>query len=249
MTEAWLPRNRIPVILVEPVYKGNVGAVTRVMNNFGFTDLRIVGEVPKAEDYYVAVHSQEILDNAGIFDTLEEAVVGCDRLIALSRRRGVKKKVDFLPWNLAEYVHSYPELRIGLVFGRETYGLKDGEADLCHHRAYIPTAPHFPSLNLAQAVSVVLYEVFKAGRGKPSVKNTPASTTELGEASSFLRQVMQNMGYDRVGDTERSLRILDEVLLKAEATPYTLRKVRQIFNRFLVLHTGTGLKFEPDEEA
>jgi len=248
MNSVWLPGDRLPVILVEPVYKGNVGAVPRVMNNFGFTDLRIVGSIPQEEDYYVAVHSREILESARVCATLAEAAEGCDRLVALSRRRGKMKRVDFLPWNLAEYVHSYPNLRIGLVFGRETYGLKDEEADLCHHRAYIPTAPHFPSLNLAQAVAVVLYEVFKGGRREAMVKTTPADPEQLAQASDFLRRVLTDAGYDRVGSTERSLRYLDDLLLKAEATPHTVRKVCEIFNRFLVLQTGSGLKYGDEED-
>ena len=76
----------IHVILVEPIYEGNVGAVARIMNNFGFTSLRIVGSVPKKNDFYLAMHSEHILEEAQVFDSLKDASADLDRLIAFSRR-------------------------------------------------------------------------------------------------------------------------------------------------------------------
>jgi hypothetical protein len=111
--------SRISVILVEPIYAGNVGAVARIMNNFCFTDLRIVGSVPQKNDFYLAMHSEHILDEAKIFPTLADAIADLDRVIAFSRRLGKTKPVDHSPMQMAAYVHSLPELKIGLVFGRE----------------------------------------------------------------------------------------------------------------------------------
>jgi len=64
------------VVLVEPQYRGNVGAVARVMNNFGFLNLRLVGAIPEREDHVIAVHSEDILDNAekSIFQITESQV-------------------------------------------------------------------------------------------------------------------------------------------------------------------------------
>lgn len=106
-----------------------MGAIARILNNFCFSDLRIVGSIPKKNDFYLAMHSKEILENAKLFDTLEDALVDLDRVIAFSRRKGKHKPVDLSPMQMASYVHDLPQFKIGLVFGRETYGLTNDEAD------------------------------------------------------------------------------------------------------------------------
>ena len=78
--------SRFSIILTEPIYAGNVGAVARIMNNFCFTDLRIVGSIPQKNDFYLAMHSEHILEDAHIFPSLAEAVKDLDRVIAFSRR-------------------------------------------------------------------------------------------------------------------------------------------------------------------
>ena len=152
--------DNIYVILVEPIYAGNVGAVARILNNFCITNLRIVGSIPHKNDFYLAMHSEHIIDNAVLYDTLAEAVTDLDRTIAFSRRVGKLKPVDLNPWNLGDYFYENPHLKLGLVFGRETYGLTDEEAELCPLRCHIPANPDFPSLNLAQSVALAAWEIW-----------------------------------------------------------------------------------------
>jgi tRNA C32,U32 (ribose-2'-O)-methylase TrmJ len=114
-----LSLSRLAIILVEPVYAGNVGAIARVMNNFCFTDLRIVGSVPEKNDFYLAMHSEHILENASLFPNLESAIQGLDRVIAFSRRLGKNKPIDLSPRQMARYVHSLPQAKIGSCL-RET---------------------------------------------------------------------------------------------------------------------------------
>ena len=154
----------IHVILVEPVYEGNVGAVARIMHNFGFSGLRIVGTVPSKNDFYLAMHSEHLLEEALVFPSLREAVAGLDRVIAFSRRTGKLKPADLDPPRMADYCHQISHLEIGLVFGRETFGLTDAEAALCSLRCHIPANPAFPSINLAQAVTIALWELSRESR-------------------------------------------------------------------------------------
>lgn len=152
--------NNIYIILVEPVYAGNVGAVARILNNFCLPHLRIVGSIPHKNDFYLAMHSEHIIDNASLYDTLADAVADMDRVIGFSRRIGKLKPVDMNPWGLGDYIYREPHLKVGLVFGRETYGLTDVEADLCTLRCHIPANPDFPSLNLAQSVALACWEIW-----------------------------------------------------------------------------------------
>ena len=153
----------IYVILVEPVYKGNVGSVSRIMNNFAFYNLRIVGSIPEKEDFVMGMHSEEIMEKAEVFNTLAESLHDMDRVIALSRRHGSKKRIDMNPRDLARYIHTVGEIsnrpktpitssldggkaiKIALVFGRETFGLTDDEAEICDMRCHIPANEKFPS--------------------------------------------------------------------------------------------------------
>jgi TrmH family RNA methyltransferase len=241
MTARKIAFPNITVILVEPVYKGNVGAVSRVMNNFGIPNLRIVGTVPANEDFYVAVHSQEILKDAEVFPTFTEAIAGFDRVVAISRRKGRAKKADFQPRGLASFIAAH-EGRIALVFGRETYGLKDEEAELCQHRCYIPASPHFPSLNLAQAVAVILYEIFTAQRVPEPEKAHVTEPEDIEETLDFLDGTLTAMEYSKIGDPVRFRRLFKKLIYAAECSKPELRALKQVFNRFVVLSGRKGQK-------
>jgi len=93
----------IHIILVEPIYEGNVGAIARIMHNLGFSSLRLVGAMPKKNDFYLAMHSENLLQQAQIYPTLKDAISDLDRVIAYSRRMGKLKPVDFTPITAAQY--------------------------------------------------------------------------------------------------------------------------------------------------
>lgn len=236
----------VTIILVEPVYKGNVGAVCRTMNNFGFPNLRIVGKVPEKEDHYLAVHSEEILEQARLYDDLPSATEDMDLLIAFSRRRGSKKRVDLTADRVAAYVFERLNLRTGLVFGRETFGLTDEEADLCHLRCFIPTAPHFPSLNLSQAVGIVMYELFKHTfshqENRSGTIDQPAPVNTMDEMIERGRNILVSMGYEQVGDPGKITGILYRALLRSNPNAYELREFNHFFQRIHLLARGQGYK-------
>lgn len=246
--KALLPN--VHIILVEPVYAGNVGAVARIMHNFSIPHLRIVGEVPQKNDYIMAVHSNHILEEALIFKTLAEAVADLDRVIALSRRVGKTKPIDMNPKATANYVQKLSHLQIGLVFGRETYGLTDLEADLCPLRCHIPSNPEFPSLNLAQAVTVATWEIYQA-RLDSSTSRQPRSDAakgkELDSVKRYMIEVMREIGYFRSYEPTNWESFLDKMFSQLNPSREMLYRFRQMFNRFHVLVTGKGRGYEVHE--
>ena len=240
----------VHIILVEPVYAGNVGAVARIMHNFSMQNLRIVGSVPQKNDYIMAVHSNHILEQALIFDTLEAAVADLDRVIALSRRVGKTKPIDMNPRETAAYVHELSPLNIGLVFGRETYGLTDLEADLCPLRCHIPSNPEFPSLNLSQAVTVATWELYQARietSTKPRLKSDAARGKELDTVKRYMLEVMQDIGFFRSYEPTNWNSFFDKMLSQLNPSSEMLYRFRQMFNRFHVLVTGKGKGYELHE--
>ena len=239
---------QISIILVEPIYAGNVGAIARIMNNFCFDDLRIVGTVPQKNDFYLAMHSEHLLENARIYDDLGSAISDLDRVIAFSRRLGKNKPIDMSPMQMAAYVHELPQLKIGLVFGRETYGLTDEEADLCPLRCHYTANPDFPSINLAQAVALAAYEIqsFEQrnleddGRSKPNAVNGE----ELDRIHHYMLDVMREIGFFKNHETTNWENFLKKTLAQLNPNKETVYRLRQMYNRFHVLVTGKGKGYE-----
>lgn len=153
----------VSVVLVEPQGALNIGSVCRVMMNFGFNDLRLVK--PRADHLSkqardMAVNAKEMLRKAGMFGSLAEALADCSLCLGTTRRFG-KYRQDFLePHEIAPLLGRHdPSVKTALVFGREDDGLTTAELDLCQFFVTIATDPALPSLNLAQAVTICLYEL------------------------------------------------------------------------------------------
>lgn len=214
------------------------------MNNFGFENLCIVGKIPEKEDFYLAAHSEDILANAQIFPTLKDALQSMDMVILFTRRFGKTKKSDFSSDELGGYLQkSSANLKTALVFGRETYGLTDAEAELCPLRCYIPTGEHFQSLNLAQSVAIILYEIFKNGQHK-SKKENQASLQQIEETSAYIMTVLHNINYFRRSDYINLKKFFDNLLVRSNSTISMNYRLKQIFNRINVLFKGTGERFK-----
>ncbi|OKY75178.1 MAG: RNA methyltransferase [Desulfobulbaceae bacterium DB1] len=184
----------VSVVLVEPQGALNIGSVCRVMMNFGFTDLRLVK--PRAdhlgkEARDMAVKAGELLKKARVFKTLAHALADCNLCFGTTRRFG-RYRTEFLePHEVPDRISLLrPDSRAALVFGREDSGLTTAELDLCQYFVTIPADPALPSLNLAQAAAICLYEVQK-GKHAPlaaSEKSEPADNKSLEMMYSHMRE-------------------------------------------------------------
>jgi len=152
------------VVLVEPKYGGNVGAVARAMMNFNIDKLYLVNPCTLDDACYArAMHAKEILDNAKIFSTFKDVIKKLDYLAATSSIEYVKDKKHLrnpvLLENFSEKIYDVKG-KVGLVFGREDYGLLNEEIAACDIMLRIPTSESYLSLNLSHAVSLVLYTLY-----------------------------------------------------------------------------------------
>jgi len=211
----------IAVVLVEPQGALNIGSVARAMMNFGFTDLRLVNPAadPLAEDARrMAVKARSVLEEAKIFSDLAAALADCQMSFGTTRRFG-KYREDFLhPDEAARYLLPLTETgRVALVFGREDKGLATAELDLCQRFVTIPTGDLLPSMNLAQAVSLCLYETAKTcgeQRGKRHGRKVLAEGEVLEGLYTHMRRTL-----------------LDIDFLDAQNPDHILRTFRRIFGR------------------
>lgn len=208
---------RISIVLVQPTLPANIGATARAMKNMGFCLLRLVNPADHLcmEARRMASGSDEILENAQVFPTLEDALSDLHFTVGCTARTGKERVKLTDPQGLAKHLEAYrPDTRLGIVFGREDRGLMNQELDLCNLLVTIPTAPEHPSLNLAQAVLVVCYEILKAGFTSPEsgkLNNLPATSKELEELFQHARDVLLRIGFLHVSNPDRILRVLRRI--------------------------------------
>jgi tRNA/rRNA methyltransferase len=157
------PLQNISFILVRPQYAGNIGSASRAMKNMGFHRLILVnpGQDPSSpEARMMATSAKDILERASIFPCLEEALAGFRWIAGTSARKG-RIRGPFVPLReiCSEILVHARDIPVAILFGPEDRGLTNRELDPCQAFISIPTHPDLPSLNLAQSVMLVGYEL------------------------------------------------------------------------------------------
>jgi len=237
------PKARPPVIvLVGCQHPGNLGAVARTMGNFGLSDLRLVGGCDP-RDPEAVVRAREltgILAAAGRYDTLKAALHGIHQAYAASHRAGRLRATPIPPRAAAALIaNGSADDRVAFVFGNETSGLTNDEVLHCDRAVAIPTDPDHPSLNLAHAVTVLVYEWAMAGRpaGEPLVREI-ASAEERRGLYEHMETAMLRAGYLDPLNTARTLRHIVQILSRARVSSFEvtllhglMRKIHHIADR------------------
>jgi tRNA/rRNA methyltransferase len=154
--------DRIRIVLCRPNHPGNIGSAARAMKNMGLSDLRLVAPAryPAPEARWMAVGADDVLDAARVHARLDEALEGCVHAFALSARpREWSPEVLNVRDAAALALRRGAEGQVAFVFGNEVAGLTNEEMFACQTLVHIPADPAYTSLNLAQAVQVVVYEL------------------------------------------------------------------------------------------
>ena len=192
--------NNLYFVLVEPATEGNIGATARALKTTGFKNLVLVNpkinkDIPEVR--WMAHQSEEILKNAIVFATLDEAIKDKRLVVATTQRKRSLKFPLYSPVEITEKICacalSHP---CAIVFGREHNGLSNEELVKCHLHSTIVTATKKPALNLAMAVMIYAYTIFNT----QNVKNTYykydlASQEELEKFYLHLRDGMNKVGF------------------------------------------------------
>ena len=192
--------DNVRIVLVGPLYGGNVGAVCRAMANTGISDLAIVQErnLDMDEARKMAVHAVDILENRSLHSTLQEAVADCGMVLGTSARHGLYRQHARPPREWApEILKDITRGRVALVFGREDKGLSNDELAICSRIIQIPTSESYISLNLAQAVMICCYELFCATDiYEPPEEKSPLADSRLKERMfDMWRELLLRIGF------------------------------------------------------
>jgi tRNA/rRNA methyltransferase len=209
----------VRLVLLRPRLPENLGAVARVMKNFGLEDWAIaaLGTHDFAAARRVAVHAEDLLERPRVVATLDEAVADCAWVVGTSSRR-VAGKRRLAPAEVArEALARAAEGRTAIVFGDERSGLTNEDLHRCHALSSIPAAAEQPSLNLAQAVLVYAWELREAAvAAAPPPRAPPEGATdeELARVEDALRLALRGAGF-LAGPERHAVRDLVAALRRA----------------------------------
>lgn len=215
----------IKIVLVNTAHPGNIGGAARAMKNMGLAELCLVQprEYPAPRAVWRAAGARDVLKNATVVNSVDEAIADCSLVIGTSARE------RRIPWPLinprqcGERIWAEAEShKVALLFGREDRGLTNDELQKCHYHVHIPSNPEYSSLNLATAVQVLAYEIRMASLADPQ-GNLP----DLGEWDQppVTAEDLENF-HSHLAETMAELDFYDP-----ENPKQLLTRMRRLFNR------------------
>lgn len=216
--------SHVRIVLVEPLYSGNVGSVCRAMANMGVRDLVLVA--PKIVDGWeeaerLACHATDVLSRRREVPTLSDAVGDCAAVAGTTARLGLYRQHVRTPREVApELVRLAADRRVALVFGREDKGLFNEEIGMCTHLVRIPTAGDYISLNLAQAVMVCCYELYTAlgTYEPPREKSTVAPARHRIKLMEMWRHMLLTIGYVKPDKADHMMQGFQRIFTRGALT-------------------------------
>ncbi|MEO8809730.1 MAG: RNA methyltransferase [Rhodanobacter sp.] len=246
--------SRLRFVLVRTSHPGNIGSAARAIRTMGFERLELVlpARFPDREANALAAGADEVLANAGVHAELVGGLTGCTLALGLSaRRRGITLP-ELTPREAARQALAAAARgeQVALLFGNERSGLENEELARCHAMVRIPSVDDFSSLNLAQAVQVMAYELRMAMLGDtlpapPSEHDEPpAEAAQMEQFYRHLAQVLDDIEFhkgrepttimlrlrklfQRAQPDERELRVLHGILADAQRMAELAKQVRK----------------------
>jgi TrmH family RNA methyltransferase len=222
--------DRLVVVLWETQDYVNIAGTIRAMKNFGLTRLRLVS--PAEWDPWriagIAHDTGDVIEGTRIFPSLQEALADCTYVGGMTARERRAKRAVGRPREVAaELLERAAALQpddgpIAVLFGREDKGLSNEALDLCHRTVTIATNPEHRSLNLAQAVLVLAYEIWMAAEGetqpfRPPRRDAPPATVEQLEGMfADMERALWTVDFFKTRQTESVMRTLREVARRAD---------------------------------
>ena len=189
-------------ILVKTQLGENIGACARSMKNFGFNKLNIVSPkfiFPNHKTKVTSVGAYNIINEAKVFNSTEEAIDEFDIVVSLSaRKRDINKKHITIS-EFLKIINKKKNSRFGLMFGPEASGLSNKDLSFSNYVLQIPTSKNFKSLNLSHSVSIICYEIFKLLNKKLFIKSSKkikkSSKSKISSVVKHLITLLENKDF------------------------------------------------------
>jgi tRNA/rRNA methyltransferase len=265
------PLHNITIVLVRPQYAGNIGSVCRAMKNMGLSRLILVSPEQdhlSGEARMMALSAKDILQKAKVFSSLEEALEGFRWIAGTSARKGINRGPFISPREISpEILQHARSIPVAILFGPEDRGLTNRELDPCHALISIPTHPGLSSLNLAQAVILLCYELYLASlvelqiancglRNEKRIRKEEAGSTsglpaplaefqKVEKMYAHLEQLLLRIGFLDPKNPKRIMHTLRRIFGRANLCDRDVAILRGIF-RQLEWYATHGQKREGD---
>ena len=231
---------RIRFVLVRTSHPGNIGAAARAIRTMGFARLHLVAphRYPHADATAMAAGAEDVLGNIVIAQTLAEAVADCTLVLGCTARQRAVPLEELPPAAAAARAldAAANAAQVAIVFGNERTGLENDELMTCHAAVHIPSAADFPSLNLAQAVQVLAYELRigllqRAPRAAAQEKaEALATNAELEHFFGHLAQMLDDIDFHKGRSPVTIMKRLRRLFLRNQLEQREVRILRGIFD-------------------
>jgi TrmH family RNA methyltransferase len=230
LMKSW--KDNVSFMLVEPGEPGNIGAAARALKNMGFRGLELINpcEFLSEEAKSMACNAGDLLMKARIYPDLSDAVREKSLVIGTTRRRGRQRGLIIpIEDGVKRMMATAKRNKVGILFGREKNGLTNREVEECGFLLTIPSDPSSPSLNLAQSVMLVAYEL-----GRKSYRAASPVLVKQGELDDFYKHInatLRILEYIPRGgrDIEKKIMInLKHLLGRAGLTEWELKMLHGI---------------------
>lgn len=228
---------RLRFVLVRTSHPGNIGAAARAIRTMGLHRLALVAPhaYPHPEAHALAAGADDVLTAATVSADLPSAIADCRLVLgATARRRGVLLD-ELSPREAASRVLATAAAggEVALLFGNERSGLDNDEIKLCHAAIAIPSDPSYSSLNLAQAVQVIAYELrlawLQGGIAVPAERaESPATSADMEGFFAHLAQTLDEIDFHKGRSPRTILQRLRRFFLRAQPDPRELRVLHGI---------------------
>ena len=238
--------DRIRIVMVNTTHSGNIGAAARAMKNMGLSRLYLADPLAQIDEEAIQRSSRadDILENTVICPSLEDAIAGCGLVVGTSARS------RSIPWPLMNprqcAAQSFTAAKAGndiaLVFGRESRGLTNEELQRCNYHLQIPAAPAYSSLNLAMAVQVVCYELYRQLEASPLDANqwdrAPATSAQLEGLIEHFERVLIDSEFLDPSNPGQTMTRLRRLLTRVTPDETEVQMLRGVLKQL----AGTGEK-------
>lgn len=245
----------IRIVLVNTSHPGNIGGVARAMKNMGMAKLYLVSpkEYPADKAVWRASNAVDVLDDAIVVDTLDDAIAGCGLVVGTSARERRIPWPMLTPRECGERAWSESSRHdIAIVFGREDRGLTNEELHKCNFHVHIPTNPDYSSLNLGAAVQVLAYEMrlacLQEEEGKPvsfdDWDQPPAKTEALERYYQHLQETLEKLGFLEPGNPRQTMTRLRRLYNRVRLDEMELNILRGVLtaSQNYIFHTDKKIE-------
>ena len=234
--------SQIKLVLIETSHPGNIGSTARAMKTMGLKQLILVNPrcYPDPQAMTLASNAHDILEKASIIRSLEEAVSDCSLIMGTSSDVREIQMPGLTPRKAAPLLYKTAQIcPVAVIFGTERSGLTSETLLRCNYHLKIPTHPSYRSLNLAQAVQIIAYELHLMSLEDPlkdpdfnkSVKDRLATFSEVNYFFKHLEEVVKNVGFLNPAYPKKIMQRLKRLFNRVQLEHMELQLLRGILRK------------------